>query len=87
MTRPATGAIVEKRTTRGTSYALRFRAYGQRRYLTLGTTADGWSRALAEDELQNVLADVRRGTWRPPAPALKVEVESDPTFHGMLAVT
>jgi hypothetical protein len=24
---------------RGTSYALRFRAYGQRRYVTLGTTA------------------------------------------------
>ena len=81
MAKPATGAIVEKRTTRGTSYALRFRACGLRRYITLGTTADGWNRARAEDELQNVLADVRRGIWRPPAPALRVEVASDPTFH------
>jgi integrase len=31
--------------------------------------------------LQNVLADVRRGIWRPPAPPLQVDVESDPTFH------
>jgi hypothetical protein len=44
MARPPTGAIIEKRTTRGTSYALRFRAYGQRRYVTLGTTKDGWNR-------------------------------------------
>jgi integrase len=48
---------------------------------TLGTTEAGWNRAQAEDELQNVLADVRRGIWRPPAPPLQVDVESDPTFH------
>jgi integrase len=81
MARPATGAVVEKRTGRGTSYALRFTAYGERRYQTLGTTEEGWNRAHAEDELQNVLADVRRGIWRPPAPPLQVDVESDPTFH------
>jgi integrase len=81
MAKPATGAIVEKRTERGTSYALRFRAYGQRRYVRLGSTQDGWTRARAEDELQNVLADARRGIWRPPAPRPQVEVESDPTFH------
>jgi hypothetical protein len=40
MAKPATGAIVEKRTARGTSYALRFRAYGQRRYVRLGTGRD-----------------------------------------------
>ena len=64
MAKPATGAIVEKRTARGTSFALRFRAYGERRYVTLGATEDGWNRASAEEELQNVLADVRRGIWR-----------------------
>jgi hypothetical protein len=81
MAKPATAAIVEKRTTRGTSHALRFRAYGQRRYVRLGATEDGWDRARAQDELQNVLADVRRGIWRPPSPTRQVDVESDPTFH------
>jgi hypothetical protein len=52
MPRPPTGAVVEKRTRRGTSYALRFTAYGERRYQTLGTTEEGWNRAHAEDELQ-----------------------------------
>jgi integrase len=28
--------------------------------------ADGWTRKRAETELQNILADVRRGTWIPP---------------------
>jgi integrase len=81
MPRPATGSVVETRTARGTSYALRFRAYGQRRYVTLGTTDDGWNRARAELELQNVVADVRRGIWRPPAPAVPFELQADPTFH------
>ena len=81
MAKPATGAIVEKRTARGTSFAMRFRAYGERRYVTLGTTEDGWNRARAEEELQNVLADVRRGIWRPPAPSPRVDVDSNPTFH------
>jgi integrase len=45
------------------------------------TTEDGWNRARAQDELQNVLADVRRGIWRPPASVRQVEIESDPTFH------
>jgi integrase len=63
-------------------YALRFRAYGRRRYLTLGTAADGWSRARAEDELANVLADVRRGIWRAPDPPPRVdEPRPEPTFH------
>ena len=31
--------------------------------------------------MQNVLADVRGGIWRPPAPPLQVDVDSDPTFH------
>jgi integrase len=35
----------------------------------------------AEDELQNDLADVRRGIWHPPAPRPHLEIESDPTFH------
>lgn len=82
MARPASGQVVEKRTSRGVTFALRFRAYGRREYVTLGTAADGWTRERAEVELQNVLADVRRGIWRPPAPELHpADPPPEPTFH------
>lgn len=79
MARLATGQVLERDGKQGRTYALRFRAYGQRQYATLGTAEDGWTRARAEEELQNVLADVRRGIWRPPAPA--PEPKPEPTFH------
>src|SRR6266581_4174937 len=69
MARPATGQIVERRGARGTTYAARFRAYGKRRYVTL----DVATRAEAQTELENVLADVRRGIWREPASVNVVE--------------
>ena len=81
MARPATGQVVEKVGARGRMFALRFRAYGKREYLTLGRDAEGWTRARAEQELANVLADVRRGIWRPAAPELVPDVKPDPTFH------
>ena len=81
MPRKPTGQVLERRRQRGRVYALRFRAYGERQYLTLGTSADGWTRQAAEEELANVLADVRRGIWRPPAPDPAPEPDSDPTFH------
>ncbi|MCW2951025.1 MAG: integrase family protein [Conexibacter sp.] len=84
MPRPATGEVVEKPSARGgTTFALRFRAYGRRRYVTLGTSAEGWTRQRAETELENVLADVRRGIWQPPQlePVVEPEVTADPTFH------
>ena len=50
--------------------------------LTLGTAEEGWNRRRAEEELQNVLADVRRGIWQPPtSPEPVVEAVADPTFH------
>jgi integrase len=60
------GQVLERRRRGGTIYALRFRAYGERHYLTLGGEADGWTRRLAEDELQRVLSDVERGVWASP---------------------
>jgi hypothetical protein len=81
MARPATGQVVERDGKRGRTYALRFRAYGRREYVTLGTDADGWSRARAEVELQNVLADVRRGIWRPPVAEPVEAPPADPSFH------
>jgi hypothetical protein len=40
MARRSTGGIVTKETSRGTSYGLRFRAGGRRRFVHLGYTQD-----------------------------------------------
>ncbi len=58
--------MIERHWKRGRGFALRFRAYGERRYLTLGFEDEGWDRKKADDELRNILADVRRGIWAPP---------------------
>jgi hypothetical protein len=81
MARRSTGQVVELERQGGRTFALRFRAYGKRRYLTLGTTAEGWTREKAEEELANVFADVRRGIWRPSEPQGAVEPAPEPTFH------
>jgi integrase len=74
MPRPATGTI----DYRNGRWRLRFTAAGQRRCVTL---SPGATRAQAEEELANVLADVRRGIWQPPTPAPVIETPTDPTFH------
>jgi hypothetical protein len=61
--RPATGNILKPTDT---SFALRFTAYGNREYLTLGRPEDGWTLLKAERELAAVLRDVELGTWKPP---------------------
>jgi integrase len=66
MARRVSGEVLVREWKAGRGYALRFNAYGGRRYLTLGLEADGWDRARAAEELANVLADVRRGLWVPP---------------------
>jgi integrase len=67
--RRPTGEVVERQWKHGRGFALRFRAYGERRYVTLGYEGEGdppltWERA--DEQLQNTLADVRRGIWVPP---------------------
>ena len=64
------------------SWAIRFRAYGKRRYMTLGRSDEGWDRRRAERELRYVLADVERGIWRPADPDPVSEAAPDPSFHG-----
>lgn len=66
MARRTQGQVLERRWKHGRGYALRFRAYQQRQYVTLGLASEGWTRKRAETELANILADVRRGTWIPP---------------------
>lgn len=79
MPRKATGQVIEPAD--GRSWAIRFRAYGKRRYVSLGTAEEGWDRRRAEAELRHVLADVERGIWRPYEPAQAPHVAEAPTFH------
>lgn len=82
MARRSTGQIVTRKTKRGTVYALRFYAAGERQYVTLGTDEEGWTRRRAEDELASTMAAVRAGSWQPPVPAPAVErPRAEPTFH------
>lgn len=66
MAKRAKGEVLARDWKAGRGFALRFYAYGRRRYLSLGFERDGWSAERAEEELENVLADVRRGLWAPP---------------------
>lgn len=59
------GQVLTRTWRSGRGFALRFMAYGERRYVTLGTERVGWTRAKAQVELENILADVRRGIWIP----------------------
>ena len=78
MSRPATGTVVARKGKNGTAYALRFRVAGHgRQYVTTNAT----TKQAAEVELQNVLADVRRGIWQPPRPAPVAAVDEEPSFH------
>ena len=80
MARPATGQVVSP-TPGQPCFALRFRAYGKREYLTLGKPEDGWTLAMAQRELAVVLRDVDLGTWRPPRPDPAPTKNANPTFH------
>jgi integrase len=81
MARPPTGQVLELERDRGRVYAIRFRALGRRQYRTLGSTADGWTRARAEQELADTLALVRMGLWKPPEAPATAEPDEEPTFH------
>ena len=81
MGRPATGNVDIDRRTSSPTFSLRFTANGKRRYVKLGTAAEGWTPTSAHTELQNVLADVRRDVWQPAAPPPAPGIKEDPTFH------
>ena len=81
LTRAPKGEVIRNPTRGGFTFALRFTAYGKRRYVTLGRPDDGWTEAKAETELENVLADVRRGIWQPHTIEAPPEPPQDPGFH------
>jgi integrase len=58
--------VVERPCSGSKVFALRFQAYGRRRYVTLGTPEDGWTRRRGEEEMDVVRAEVDRGAWIPP---------------------
>src|ERR1700730_12409900 len=80
MARPVTGAVIENTQLVDPTFALRFSVFGKRQYVTLASRREGWSQARAEAELANVLADVRRGIWRPAEPEPIAAPREIPTF-------
>lgn len=87
--RASTGGVLERKTSAGTVYAMRFRAEVElgdtrcrkRFYVTLGSDREGWTRSRAERELDDTLTLVRKGLWSPPGPAPAVELSSpEPTL-------
>jgi integrase len=75
------GEVVRNPVRGGFKYALRFTAYGKRRYVTLGRPQEGWTEAKAQTTLDDVLADVRRGIWQSDVVQLAAEPVPEPTFH------
>jgi integrase len=69
---------VHERADGQLTFSLRFRVDGRRRSLTLGKDTDGWTWRKAERKLDDVLAQVRAGVWKPPAPP---DEDPDPIFH------
>lgn len=79
MARPTVGKVLEHVGKDGRTYrSLRFVAYGKRRFDALGAV----SVERAEEKLRHTIADVERGTWKPPA-AIEPLAEpiQVPTFH------
>jgi integrase len=79
--RKPTGQIIERKRGRDTAFAVRFRAYGERHYLTLGYKSEGWTHRKAEEHLADLLADVRRGIWQPPETETAETEKAEPTLH------
>jgi integrase len=81
MARRATGQVIAPNGSRQRSWAIRFHAYGQRRYVNLGRAEDGWTQRRTEEALANILADVRRGIWQPDRVEEPEAPKVEPTFH------
>jgi integrase len=82
MPRKPSGQLIVRARTRDTSYGVRIPYAGRRHYVTLGHASGGMNELRALEEVENILADVRRGIWRPPAPdPVPVEAVEEPSFH------
>jgi integrase len=81
MEKRARGEIrVRERTDGELNYTIRFRANGKRHSCSLGTDREGWTHRKAERKLEDVLAQVRAGVWKPEEPE-RPDPAGDQTFH------
>src|SRR5215207_4530325 len=62
---------------RTVTWRLRFRAYGKRHRVDLGTNHEGWNEDRAQVELERIMRQVERGTWEPASDAEDVGSDSD----------
>lgn len=71
--RKPTGAVRSHAWNDGetVSYYLRVPYQGDRVQISLGTNHEGWSEQRAQVELDRVMEQVKRGTWRPPRPVVE----------------
>jgi integrase len=74
------GGHIERRPWRDgrtTSWRIHVSVDGRPHKLTLGTNHEGWNDERAEVELDKIGAQIRRGTWAPPAQTSPVSVPAD----------
>jgi hypothetical protein len=77
MPRPATGSVRSRVRNGRTQLTLRFSAYGQRIEIPAGTDDETRARA----RLDEILDQVKRGTWQPPTPTKPAPRRAaEPTF-------
>lgn len=76
--------VIERPCGGSKVFALRFPAYGRRRYLTLGTPAEGWTRRRGEEEMEVIRAEVERGAWVSPLPRHQTAVDAGGHDDGAL---
>lgn len=84
MPRKPTGQIIETPTADGdVAVAVRVPFQGKRPKVTLGNKSEGWTREKAQEEVDNILADIRRGLWTPPShkPPPPPQPDGSETFH------
>lgn len=77
MAAKAKGEVIETPLKGGISFALRFPAYGERPYVTLGFDHEGWDRESAQDKLDDILAEVQLGIYVPPKKKRHRQSEAD----------
>ena len=74
----AKGEVLEDDLKGGRRFALRFPAYGDRHYVTLGYDHEGWDSEKAEKKLEDTLAEVQLGIWIPPKKKRRRNSEPEP---------
>lgn len=65
MARRPTGQLCRTKTKAGTTFGVRFRWEGKRRYRVVGYSADGMTKRAAEREIERLMAALWSGGWEP----------------------